>query len=197
MKETLPTRKPHRLSAYDYSAPGAYFVTICAREREALFWDRSSPVPTGADMAQASSILSSGQTLLPQNGTALPYALTKCGKDVDRAIRGIPEHYPHITVEKYVIMPNHIHMILLIGQGVHEQLISARGEAPGLPVLSTIVGQMKRWASKEAGFPLWQRSFHEHVIRNEADYREIWSYIEGNPGKWAEDRYHVPFSAGG
>ena len=49
---------------------------------------------------------------------------------------------------------------------------------------------MKRWASKQAGIPLWQRSFHEHVIRNENDYREIWDYIDDNPARWAEDRYY-------
>ena len=49
---------------------------------------------------------------------------------------------------------------------------------------------MKRWASRQAGFGLWQKSYHVHVIRNEADYRQIWEYIDTNPAKWAEDRYY-------
>ncbi len=59
------------------------------------------------------------------------------------------------------------------------------------PTVSTVVGQMKRWASRQAGAALWQKSYHEHVIRNENDYREIWEYIEANPAKWAEDRYYT------
>ncbi len=55
--------------------------------------------------------------------------------------------------------------------------------------LSTVIGQMKRWASKRAGEGLWQKSFHEHVIRCDADYRMIWEYIDTNPGKWTLDRY--------
>ncbi len=54
-----------------------------------------------------------------------------------------------------------------------------------------VIGQMKRWASKQSGIPLWQKSFHEHVIRNENDCREIWEYVENNPAKWAEDRYYT------
>ena len=54
-----------------------------------------------------------------------------------------------------------------------------------------IVAQMKRWASRQAGTALWQRSYHEHVIRNESDYREIREYIENNPARWIEDRYYI------
>ena len=59
------------------------------------------------------------------------------------------------------------------------------------PTVSTVIGQMKRWASMQARTVLWQKSFHEHVIRNENDYREIWEYIESNPARWAEDRYFI------
>ena len=58
------------------------------------------------------------------------------------------------------------------------------------PTINTVIGQMKRWASKQIGTSIWQKSFHEHIIRNEQDYREIWAYIENNPAKWAEDRYY-------
>ena len=57
------------------------------------------------------------------------------------------------------------------------------------PTVSTVVGQMKRWASRQAGTALWQKSYHEHVIRNENDYREIWEYVDTNPARWAYDRY--------
>ena len=62
--------------------------------------------------------------------------------------------------------------------------------APTKP-LSTVIGSMKRAAAKRAGIPLWQKSFHDHVIRGEADYRRIWNYIDANPRKWREDCYYV------
>ena len=81
-------------------------------------------------------------------------------------------------------MPNHIHMILSINRDESGRLIAA-------PTISTIIGQMKRWISKQTGRGLWQKSFHEHVIRGEKDYREIWNYIENNPVRWAEDDYYT------
>ena len=54
-----------------------------------------------------------------------------------------------------------------------------------------MIGSMKRAAAKRAGIPLWQKSFHDHVIRGEADYRRIWNYIDANPRKWREDCYYV------
>ena len=83
-------------------------------------------------------------------------------------------------VDKYVVMPNHIHMILWIESG-----------PPGAsaPTVSDAVGALKRLVNRRLGHDIWQRSFHEHVIRNEQDYREIWEYIDQNPAKWAEDRY--------
>ena len=89
-------------------------------------------------------------------------------------------------------MPNHIHLILRIHNDESGRMISA-------PTVSTVVGQMKRWASKQAATALWQKSYHEHVIRGEDDYRQIREYIENNPAKWAEDRYYTDgaHSAGG
>ena len=56
--------------------------------------------------------------------------------------------------------------------------------------IPTIVGQMKRAVSKMAGFPIWQKGYHDHIIRSEADYRRIWEYIDTNPAKWREDCYY-------
>ncbi len=64
------------------------------------------------------------------------------------------------------------------------------GRQVAAPTVSRVIGQMKRRASMQAGILLWQKSFHEHVIRSEEDYREIWEYIENNPARWAEDRYY-------
>ena len=167
MDPERPARKKNRLDSYDYSQPGAYFVTVCTRGREKLLWE---PAAVGAAISR------------PPDEHRLPCALSGYGRIVDQAICNLPEHYPHIQVDQYVVMPNHIHLLLSVSETESGRLIAA-------PTLSTVIGQMKRWASKEAGIPLWQKSFHEHVIRDREDYLAVWNYIYGNPAKWSEDIY--------
>ena len=81
-------------------------------------------------------------------------------------------------------MPNHIHLLLQIQTDADGRLISA-------PTISTVVRLMKRETSRQIGFGIWQRGFHDHVIRGERDYQEIWTYIDNNPAKWAEDRFYI------
>ena len=157
-----PKRKPLRLPDYDYSAPGAYFVTICTHDRRCILSD----IVVGAAISRPPDV-----------------QLSSCGEIVALAIHNIPLIYTTVSVDHSVIMPNHIHLILRIRNDESGRMISAL-------TVSTVVGQMKRWASKRAGMALWQRSYHEHVIRNEADYRQIWEYIDSNPAKWTEDRYY-------
>ena len=88
------------------------------------------------------------------------------------------------AVEKYVVMPNHIHMILWIHAGDSGRMISA-------PTISTVVGQMKRWAAKQSGVPLWQRSYYDHIIRGEEDHRAAAEYIDANPARWREDEFYT------
>ena len=106
--------------------------------------------------------------------------LTDTGKVVEQYILST-HRMTSFRVEKYVVMPNHIHMILWIEGG------PPRASAP---TVSDTVGALKRLVNRRLGHDIWQRSFHEHVIRNEQDYREIWEYIDQNPAKWAEDRYY-------
>jgi REP element-mobilizing transposase RayT len=100
------------------------------------------------------------------------------GKIVEQSILQIPTHYETISVDKYCIMPDHIHLLLRINSNIDGRIISA-------PTLSTAVGSMKRWVSRQAGHPIWQKSFYDHGIRNQADYDAIWAYIENNPLKYA------------
>jgi REP element-mobilizing transposase RayT len=149
-----PTRKNIRLTAYDYSAPGAYFITVCTKNKENLFWS-----DVGAVIGRPENV--------PLNHT---------GQIVDQAIKNIPNHYPAISADRYVIMPNHIHLLLQIRGG-------ADGRSMIAPTISTVVRSMKGFAVKQAGIPLWQKGFYDHIIRSEADYLDCWQYIEGNPGK--------------
>lgn len=158
----LPIRKQNRLTEYDYSMPNAYFITICTDNRKNLFWsdvmaiiDRPQDVP-----------------------------LTQYGKTVDFYIKSIPSHYPAISVDHYVIMPNHIHLLLQIHT-------DNNGRSMIAPTISRVLRLLKGTVSKKIGFPIWQKGFYDHVIRSETDYLEIWNYIEGNPGKWAEDKLYI------
>ena len=151
-----PKRKRIRIEDYDYSTPGAYFVTVCTANREIIFWNQ-----VGADIIR------------PQN-----VPLSAAGKNVEQAIRQIPNHYENVSVDKYCIMPDHIHLILRIESDINGRIISA-------PTVSTVVGSMKRWVSRQIGRPIWQKSFYDHGISNQQDYDEIWQYIENNPLKYA------------
>lgn len=166
----LPQRKRIRLENFDYSSPGAYFVTICAQEKQNLFWQIYPEDSAGA------------ATSRPPNAVLLPMALTNYGAIVDRAIQNISQFYPDVSVDRYVIMPNHTHILLRF---------RPRAAISRPYDLSTIVGQMKRWASAKAKRSLWQRSYYDHVIRNEDDYREIWNYIDANPVRWREDCFYT------
>ena len=86
-----------------------------------------------------------------------------------------------VHLDKYVIMPNHVHLILYL---------EGCSEYPNGPSISTVVGQMKQAASKIMEKDIWQRSFHDHVIRNEKKYQKIWLYIEDNPRRWKEDCFY-------
>lgn len=157
----LPKRKPNRLPYFDYSTPGAYFITVCAANRMKLFWDK-----VGADIIR------------PEN-----VPLSTIGKIVEQGIWNIHTHYENTSVDKYCIMPDHIHLILSIQADGNGRIISA-------PTISTVVGSMKRWVSRQVGKPVWQKSFYDHGIRNQQDYLQIWEYIDNNPARWKEDCFY-------
>ena len=157
----LPQRKSNRLPNFDYSTPGAYFITICVKDHRCIFWQN-----VGASIAH------------PQMPT-----LTKYGIAVDAAIRNIPTHYPAISVDHYVVMPNHIHLLLQINT-------DADGRPMVAPTISHVVQQMKGIVTKQIGHSIWQKLFHDHVIRNEKDYLKIWEYIDNNPARWKDDCFY-------
>ncbi len=134
-------------------------MTVCTTDREPLLWET-----VGAD------IIRPCQTPL----------LSSTGRLVQEGIEGIAAHYENVRVDTYCIMPDHIHMILLLEKPGDGRMVSA-------PTLSTVVGSMKRWVSRKAGRPVWQKSFFDHGIRGRQDYEEIWTYIQNNPAKYLSD----------
>mgnify|MGYP003312255543 CR=1 FL=1 len=162
----FPTRKPNRIPHFDYSTPGAYFITICTEGRLPIL---STIVGGGALDAPCARLTSIGQV-------------------VQRHIIS-GNRIPGVTVDKYVIMPNHIHLILLV-----ENTASAgtsRAPSPTNAVIPHFVSTLKRFCHRDVGTRFFQRSYHDHVIRNEADYLRIWQYIDNNPARWQEDCFYV------
>ena len=160
-----PQRKHLRLEYYDYSQPGSYFITICTRERKQEVLCSIEPA-VGAIINRPPRI-----------------SMTPLGRIVDETIRAIPDHYPGISVDQFIIMPDHVHLILSFRN------IGPDGRQIAAPTpLSKIIQQMKRIASKQAGVPLWQKGFYDHVIRNDVDLANVRQYILNNPLKWIEDK---------
>ena len=156
---TLPERKKNRLQSYDYQTPGSYFLTLCTENRACLLGHVTEANETRQSIVELSAV----------------------GKVVDEAIRAIPAHYPGVQLDKYVIMPNHVHLILVLPDSIKP-----------CPSVSRIIQQLKGAVTKRLGRRIWQIHFHDHVIRGEADYREIWQYIDNNPTKWYLDKYYQP-----
>ena len=166
----LPNRKPTRLKEYDYSTPGAYFVTICTQNREEIL---------------SSIIVGDGLPDVPEN------ILSDYGKIAEKHINLLNEFYEYIFVDKYVIMPNHLHLLLSIHQHeIHGITGTSRTPSPTNSIIPKFVSTLKRFCNNEYGKNIWQRSFHDHIIRGEKDYRMIWEYIDTNVERWEYDCFH-------
>jgi len=152
-------RKNIRLKGYDYSSEGYYFVTFCVKEGHEILW---IPTPVGARIARP--------------------LLSEVGEVINKAIENIPQVYALVRIDKYVIMPNHIHMIMVIDNDC--------GRAMRAPTISTVINQLKGYVTKQIGCSIWQKLFHERVIRDEVEYQRIWQYIDQNSAQWAEDEYY-------
>jgi putative transposase len=167
-----------RLRGWDYSTAGAYFVTICTRRGETFF---------GA--------VTDGET-----------RLSPVGKIAHRYWADIPNHFPHVTVDEWVVMPTHIHGILLIHAGPPTDGVETRhvaslrgGQTEFGPLkpgsLSRIVQAYKaavtRWCRRNANPAFaWQPRFYEHIIRNDRSLDRVRRYIRDNPALWEMEREH-------
>lgn len=158
MEQNLPQRKRIRLPEFDYNSNGVYFITFCTQERAKVL----SNVRVGATIGRPPIV-----------------ALTDYGRIVEEAIRHIPDHYPMITADNYVIMPNHVHLLLF--------LYCDSGRPMTAPTISRVINQLKGSVTKRIGKPIWQKSFYDHIIRNEDDYRSVREYIDSNPARWTQD----------
>ena len=159
----LLKRKHTRLKDYDYSLPGYYYITIHMQGDDIL------------------SVIGDGECPM--------VTLTPAGWVVHEQLFALEQRYSYVKIDKYVIMPTHLHAIIrLVGEC----------EGTGRSSLTDIVCAFKSLATRQCnqifqspGKKWFQTSFYESVLRNEAAYRECWRYIHENPHKWAlnpEDR---------
>ncbi|MGC8719442.1 MAG: transposase [Thermodesulforhabdaceae bacterium] len=174
---TCHHRRSIRLKKYDYTQPGAYFITICTHERAHLFGE----VVDGH------------------------MRLNNAGRIAEQCWRDIPAHFPHVELDAFVIMPNHVHGVLWIVDNV-----GARHAVPPPPTdhveqfgkplpgsIPTIVRAFKSAVTQRInawrntpGAPVWQRNYYEHIIRDEYILNTIRQYIIENPLRWHLDRYN-------
>jgi REP element-mobilizing transposase RayT len=173
----LHHRHSNRLRGYDYSKEGAYFITICTQNQECLF----------------------GEIL---DGRMV---LNDAGKMIQSVWDELPQHYPGVDIDAFVIMPNHVHGILVfenrVGAGspcpkdrINCDTGKGAGTAPLRKTLGSVVAYFKYKSTKSinkfqdtSGCRLWQRNYYEHIIRNEDDLNRIREYIIYNPVQWITD----------
>ena len=170
----LPKRKPTRLKDFDYSTPGAYFVTICTRDRKHIFSE--IVIPNAATTEVTNSAVGEGLAP-PEYGVKLK----PCGEVVQEQLRSLETRFSSVTIEDYIIMPDHIHAILFL----HEH---AGGASPS-PTLDGVLCAFKSLTSRickqRYGIEkIFQRSSAEHIIRDREDYETRRKYIYENPMRW-------------
>ena len=150
-------RRSPRISGFNYCGDGAYFITICTKNRYKCL----------------SEVVGGDAHIAPHT------ALTQWGCIVETYLRSIP------GIDVYVIMPNHVHMIVRIESKHGSMWASTPTQS-----MSDRIRSFKTLVTKQIGQSIWQRSYYDHVIRCQEDYICICEYINNNPAKWAEDEYY-------
>lgn len=162
-------RRSIRLQGYDYQKAGAYYITLCLHRGFA----------NHEGMTTAENILLLGTIAEGQ------MQLNEYGLVIQERWLFLADYYENLELDEFVIMPNHLHGIVVLGDN-------------GKGSLSKIIQEFKTFSAKRVnqlrdmrGAPVWQRNYYEHVVRNEQDLARIRDYIIHNPAKWSEDEYHI------
>ena len=158
-------RRSIRLHGYDYSRAGAYFVTVCTQNRVCLFGD----VVDGS------------------------MRLSDAGRIIQTIWDDLPNYYLNIELDEFVIMPNHVHGIIVIavGAGLKPAPTKRHGLPEILRALKTFSARRINEMRNTPGAPVWQRNYYEHIIRDGESLNKIREYIMNNPMQWAFDRENL------
>ena len=177
MEKNFPERKPTRLPCFDYSKEGIYFLTICTHERKEILSKIIFSPPVGGD------VLDAPFCDVPSH-EQFKVVLTDFGVIADKHIKQINLFYDDINITDYVIMPNHIHILL----HVHEHFnCNELSEYRQHSRVSQFVSTFKRFCNKDYGTNIWQRHFFDHIIRDREDLENHINYIKSNPMNWNLD----------
>ena len=153
-----PKRKHPRLKEYDYSQNGVYYVTICVENHRCI---------------------------LGEIDDRHIMHLGRLGEITKKYIEQIEGYYQFVRIVNYVIMPNHIH--LLIQKDIPPKIVLENWDAvKKTPSLQQIIHGLKVMTTKEIGQAIWQKSFYEHIIRNISDIQRVSDYIDANPSRWRD-----------
>ena len=159
----FPNRHTIRLQGFDYSLAGAYFVTIRTHHSRKCL-----------------STVTDGHLFI-----------SAVGRIVQNTWLELPNHYPRVRIDAFVIMPDHVHGIIVLGDDVEQGVVSGQGKVYGLP---EIVRAFKSFSSRRinayqntTGKPFWQRGYFERIIRNEDEWGKIREYILANPCNWPKE----------
>ncbi len=163
--DELKKRKTPRLQGFDYNSVGIYFTTICTKNRRCML----------------SQIVGTGVPDCPQ------IKLTKYGEIAEKYIKQLNDFYDHISVEDYVIMPNHIHILLFVMENGQSRTPVPTNIDRANSTFSKFISTFKRFCNKEYGENIWQDRANDHIIRNRQDYDAHLRYIHDPPIRWCYD----------
>ena len=174
----LPKRKLHRLKEYDYGSYGYYYVTICTNNRINMLCD----------------IVGNSQPIIP----------SLIGKKVIECWNNIALLDNNVEVDKFVLMPNHIHGIIILKNNDAVEIIDKKygfeiAERRGRRSLQGLMKDFKSVTTRHykrinninQSDSLWQESYYDQIIKNHEHYKKIWQYIDENPQKWQQDEFYV------
>lgn len=192
----MKIRKKNRMKGFDYTSDNLYFVTSCVKNNDCCL-GRVIPVGTGCDLPVQNPQnqnpdyqLSKKHLHLKSSEINYVVELNQYGLIVDAKIKWLKDQYPYVDIHNYIVMPNHFHLILGIDRQKDDQ------NSLKIKSLSSLIGALKSTSSSEihnAGYKrfAWHRSFHDHIIRDENAYHNIFNYISNNPNNWFKDKFYT------
>ena len=191
----LAKRKRQRLREFSYSETAAYFITVICSKREHLL-GRIDPLNNVLRKPVRGGVPDAPRPEI-SNRAEITIELSGIGKIVDEKIREMDEKFPGVSIDHFVIMPNHVHLLLSVDETCGASrtppptVVNSRNNQRSNETIPQFVSYLKRSTNKESGLKIWQRGYHDHVIRDSHDYQIRWKYLTDNPSRWAEDEYYV------